>query len=99
MIGYVAAVNDYATAIGRIEAALGISGDVPLEQTIEAVRVLVVQAKTDALEIQKAKDKVSAVFDLLSANGCDCDCGCDCEGHSPDCERCLACRIEGVIHG
>ncbi len=43
--------------------------------------------------------KVNAVGELLSENGCDCDC--ECVGysapHGPDCEPCLACRIDSTI--
>lgn len=40
-----------------------------------------------------AEDRLDAVRQLLSANGCDCDCEHGSEDHEDDCERCLACRI------
>jgi hypothetical protein len=48
-------------------------------------------------ERRGADEKLLAVRELLSANGCDCECGCDYDGHEDDCERCLACRIADAV--
>ena len=34
---------------------------------------------------------------VLAANGCDCDCGHSSDEHDDDCDRCLACRVEGAL--
>jgi hypothetical protein len=36
---------------------------------------------------------------VLSENGCDCECGCDADGHSDDCDRCLACLVDAALRG
>lgn len=36
---------------------------------------------------------------VIEAEGCDCDCEHDSEGHDHECERCLACRVEGALRG
>jgi hypothetical protein len=44
-----------------------------------------------------AADKLDLVRGLLARNGCDCDCDHDTESHDDGCDRCLACRIDGVV--
>lgn len=44
-----------------------------------------------------AADRLDLVCRLLQQNGCDCDCDHDVEGHSDDCDRCLACRIDTAL--
>jgi hypothetical protein len=46
---------------------------------------------------RQATDKLDAVRAVLEQNGCDCDCDHGGEEHDADCERCLACRIAGVV--
>lgn len=44
-----------------------------------------------------AEDKITAVGELLSANGCDCDCDHHHDEHSDGCFRCLACRVSAAL--
>jgi hypothetical protein len=49
-----------------------------------------------------AIDKLERIEELVSHNGCDCDCECiDLHGNHihPDCEPCLACRIDEALKG
>lgn len=45
---------------------------------------------------EAVRDRVGAV---LVAAGCSCDCGHDSEGHDDDCDRCVACLVQGAING
>ena len=60
-----------------------------------------IEAERDKLreEVDRLHAQVGAVIRLLGNNGCDCDCDHDNESHDPDCERCLACRVELALKG
>ena len=52
-----------------------------------------------AADVERLRESVARVDDMLSKNGCDCDCDHDAESHDDDCERCLACRVDAALHG
>ena len=49
--------------------------------------------------VRVAYDKMKAIGDLVSENGCDCECDCtvNYEELGKDCEPCFACRIADVL--
>lgn len=62
--------------------------------------VALVKAYTDEplrRELAEAKGRVAAIGELLAANGCDCECAHGQFDHEIGCERCLGCRISGVL--
>lgn len=43
--------------------------------------------------------QTEAVNAVLAEAGCSCDCEHDNEGHEPDCDRCVACRVDAALRG
>ena len=41
----------------------------------------------------EADERLRTVRAVLEKNGCDCECHAHYSEHTPDCERCLACRV------
>jgi hypothetical protein len=90
----------------RGDAALIANAPTDLRALLDEVERLthnLVQTERHAQIIENSNKlleaKVNAVGELLSENGCDCDC--ECAGysapHGPDCEPCLACRIDKLL--
>ena len=50
-------------------------------------------------EVERLRDTINAVGEVISQNGEDCDCDCTAYGspHGPDCEPCLACRVSDAL--
>lgn len=64
------------------------------------VRSLESEVGRMAKQLAGQTTRITAVNDLLSANGCDCECDHAIEDdHEEDCERCLACRIDAALNG
>lgn len=84
-----------ADALGLVNRPEGQGGcDVaPVEMQIDRIRQL---TKADALQ-RDADALVQRIGRVLKDNGCGCDCGHHYMEHSPDCVRCLACKIEEAI--
>ena len=74
-----------ATAIGELQAILGIEHDrVTPADVVDVVREL--QRRAEAADERIAKARAVLVYR-------ECDCECQCEGvrHQDDCDRCVAC--------
>lgn len=48
-------------------------------------------------EVAKLRAIVAELQKLLEAHGCDCPCDHHADERGPDCEVCLACRVEAII--
>lgn len=82
--------SDYETYRAHVESAAAKEASLLCELLCEFAN-----ARADMLRAAEAKLK--AIGQLLEANGCDCECDHHFEEHDSDCERCLACRIGGVL--
>lgn len=50
-------------------------------------------------EVERLQKTIDAVGEVISQNGEDCDCDCTAYGsrHGPDCDPCLACRVDDAL--
>ena len=46
---------------------------------------------------QKDRQALERIAGWLVFNGCDCECDHSPDEHDPDCEQCLACRIDAEL--
>lgn len=50
-------------------------------------------------EVERLQKIIDAVGEVISQNGEDCDCDCTAYGspHGPNCDPCLACRVDDAL--
>lgn len=89
-------VGKYSNAIGRIESALGISGAIPLEQTVKAVEML--NARAVAAERELEANALSAVRERVHFTDRIKDLETIVSTHA-DCRRGYAERVAGLESG
>ncbi len=65
----------------------------------EQLEALLSEHEALRAQLGAASEQIEAICSLLAHNGCDCDCDHHHEEHDIDCDRCLACRVNGVIVG